>query len=220
MTFTRSLVLACFVSSASACSGGAAVTVDSGAPPGDTGTGAVDTGVPGADGGPNSDAGGDVDTGVVVDAGTPGDAASASCMPFRGRYLATEIRCNGEPFSRMALLTPPAGGWYLEDDGTTATFTQTVTGCSLVATGHIDCDSPVVGQLTHTPDAPLACEPAACSPFAAACTGTTTGTEATWTYVVNADGTVHTETVGETPIQTCTGAGQSNPVQVTWTLVP
>jgi hypothetical protein len=169
---------------------------------GDAGSNPPDSG-PRADGATSS-----------ADSGTPADGGD--CTIFSGRYVAVDVRCNGAPYARMELLTPPAGGWYVEDDGTEASFTQTVGSCSLVATGHIGCDSPAVGQLTHVPEHALTCAPDGCAPFAAQCDGTAVGAHATWTYELMDDGRVRTTSVGDTPIRTCTGAGQENPVEVIW----
>ncbi len=177
--------------------GGGSTTPDTGI---DGGSTTADTGV---DGGSTT-----ADTGV--------DGGATGCL-FHGRYLATDIRCNGAPYTAAASLTPPAGSWIANDNGTTATFTETIGSCSLIATGHITCDSPTVGQFTHHPDAPLACSPAACTPFMSACSGTAVGAEATWTYVRNADGSI-TATTSSTSIRTCTAgaAPQGNPLSIVW----
>jgi len=181
---------------------------------------AVDTGgaIPldsGLDGGLDSslDGGLDARTTAMADVGAD---AGMGCL-FVGRYTATNIRCNGAPYTGAGSLTPPGGSWIAADDGTHATFTETIGSCSLIATGHIDCDSPTVGQFTHVPTAPLRCSPAACSPFAALCSGTTVGASATWTYTRNADGTIETST-SSSAIHTCTSGAtpQGNPLQITW----
>jgi hypothetical protein len=198
------------------CSNTAAPGTDAGHGAEDTGSGGTDAG---ADAGaPSIDAGTDAgptgsDAGIDAASSTT-DAGALGCL-FRGAYHATNIRCNGAPYAQAAALTPPSGSWTVSDDGTHATFTTTIGSCSLIATGHILCDSPAVGQFTHHPDAPLTCSPAACSPFASACSGSTVGADATWSYTRNADGSIEAST-SASAIHTCTGAGQSNPVQITW----
>jgi hypothetical protein len=205
---------------------------DSGTPGTDSGTGA-DTGMPGTDSGmpgtdsgtPGTDSGTpDTDSGTPgTDSGTPGsDGGASTCMPV-GRWHVESIACNGVPYTREALLTPPMGSWTLQWDGTNGTFTQTITlpppagtgaACSLVQSGTLTCDAPSAGEITHHRTM-SSCMPSMCAPFTAACAGGGAA-DATWRYE-RIDATHYRFTsVDPTPIQTCTGAGQMNPIQVTW----
>jgi hypothetical protein len=190
------------------------VTPDSGT---DAAAGGTDSGTDG--GATTTDSAVDADGTALdtgVDASSTTDAGAMGCL-FHGRYMATNIRCNGAPYTAAASLMPPAGSWIAADDGTHATFTETIGSCSLIATGHIVCDSPAVGQFTHHPDSPLVCSPSMCLPFMSACSGTAVGAEATWTYTRNADGSIEASTSSPS-IRTCTAGAtpQGNPLQITW----
>jgi hypothetical protein len=183
-------------------------TQDSGtADSGEVDSGAHDSG--------EADTGTVQDSGTILDTGTAAETGAGGCGIPNGSYTATSYGCGGG-----ALMAFPAGITWVANyqSGSMSSFTYTVEGCSQIEMGPSSCTNGVL----EVDDTNTSCSPAACEPFQSGggCSDTigafywdvsqVTATTFMITSINQPDG-------GPTPIQTCTGSGMSNPIQVLWT---
>ncbi len=151
-------------------------------------------------------------SGTALDARAATDASldAASTSPIEGDWQVTSMRCGGERASdgATAFFTAPNSSAF-SVRGTRSTYTLTTATC--VVTLRSTVTWPSSGRAIFTADGPFACAPAGC---AATC-GTTPSIPYVYQYERRGAGLVMT-TVGETPDQSCTGFGQSNPIEYTY----
>lgn len=206
----------------------------------DTGTpetSAADTALSGdtaltGDAAPTNDASADVQTGAdataldasgsetaVTDAAAPTDVpatgdASSTC-DFQGTWHVVNIQCNGVPYTRLSAIMPPNGSWTGTVHGTDGVFNENIMGCTLSEHGRLQCDQPTAGHFQIDSFMPNSCAPASCPIFGSSC-GTTPTRRDVWAYQRLSATQFLATSATDTAIATCTGAHQSNPIQVTW----